>query len=71
MTLDASAAFDKINTYVLLSKLLDKDLPFEIARVLRSRFKKRYVCIRLIDYYSDYIEIKSGIKQSGFMSPIL
>ena len=71
VTFDASAAFDKINTYGLLSKLVDKGVPFNVVETLLSWFGKKYAYVRLNECYSDYIEINSGIKQGGLMSPIL
>ena len=35
MTLDATAAFDKVNVYGLLGKLLDRKVPFEIVSVIK------------------------------------
>ena len=71
MTLDASAAFDKVNTYGLLGKLLGKGVPLEVVRTLLSWFGKNYAFVRLNDCYSEYREINSGIKHGGLMSPIL
>ena len=36
VTLDASAAFDKVNVYGLLTKLIDRDVSFNVVRVLLS-----------------------------------
>ena len=36
VTLDASAAFDKVNLYSLLTNLIDRDVSFDIVRVLLS-----------------------------------
>ena len=70
VTFDASAAFDKVNTYGFLSKLLDKGVLFDVVRTLLNWFGKNYACVRLNDCYSDYIEINNGIKQGGLISPI-
>ena len=40
VTLDASAAFDKVNVYGLLSKLIEKGLSFDIMRELLSRYTR-------------------------------
>jgi hypothetical protein len=71
VTLDASAAFDKINIFGLLSKLIDRDVPCEIMRVLLSWYSSSSVCVRLGGYYTEYVNIYSGIKQGGLLSPVL
>jgi hypothetical protein len=70
-TLDASAAFDRVNIYGLLSKLIDRNVSFDVIRVLISWYCVSHACVRLGNVYTDYIDIKSGIKQGGIMSPIL
>jgi hypothetical protein len=70
VALDASAAFDRVNVYGLMSKLIDRNVPVEIMRVLFSWFNVTHACVRLGNVYSDYVDIKSGIKQGGIMSPI-
>ena len=69
VTLNTSAAYDKVNTYSLLGKLWDKVEPFEVVRTLLSWFGKNCTCIRYY-CYSDYIETNCRIKQGGLMSPI-
>ena len=45
ITLDASAAFDKVNAYELLSKLIEKEVSFDINRVLLSWYTSRKTCV--------------------------
>ena len=71
VTLDASAAFDKVNICGLLIKLIDCDTSYDIIRVLFSWYGLSKACVRLGGYLSDYIYIRSGIKQGGLMSPVL
>ena len=44
VTLNTTAAFDKVNTYGLLSKLLDKSVPLDVVRTLLSWFWKK-ICL--------------------------
>ena len=70
VTLDASAAFDKVNLNGLLSKLIKKGVSYVIMRVLLSWYTNSKACLKLNDHYTDYITIKSGLKQGGLLSPI-
>jgi hypothetical protein len=71
VTLDASAAFDRVNVYALLSKLIDKEVSPEIVRVLLSWYSTSHACVRMDDIITDNIDIRSGVKQGGIMSPLL
>ena len=71
ITLDASSAFDKVNIYGLLTKLIDCVISYDIIRVSCSWYGKSRACVRLGGYLLDYIDIRSGEKQGGFMSPVL
>ena len=66
VTLDASAAFDRVNVNALLSKLSDKNVPLEIIRVLLSWYSVSYACMRIDDIITDNIDnidnIHSGVK---------
>ena len=71
VTVDASAALDKVNVYGLLTKLIDRDESFDVVRVLLSWYVNTRACVRQNVYCTDYIDIKSGVKQGGIMSPML
>ena len=71
MTLDATAAFDKVNVYGLLKKLLDRKVPFEIVRVLLSwYYTNSQACIKLDGYCTEFITINSRVKQGRILLPI-
>ena len=71
VTLDASGAFDRVNVYALLYKLIDKNVPPEIIRVLLSWYSVSHACVRIDDIITDNIDIHSGVKQGGIMSPYM
>ena len=71
VTLDASAAVDKVNVYGLLTKLIDRDVSFDVARVLLSWYVNTGICMRLNGYCANYFDIKNGVKQESIMSPML
>ena len=70
-TLDASNAFDKVNVYGLLTKLIDRDVSFDVVRVWLSWYVNTRACVRLNSYCTDYNDIKSEVKQWGIMTPML
>jgi hypothetical protein len=54
-----------------LSKLIDKKVSPEIVRVLLSWYSTSHACVRMDDIITDNIDIRSGVKQGGIMSPFL
>ena len=70
MTLAATAAFEKVNVYGLLGKLLKRKMPFEIVRVLISWYTNSQACVKLDGYCTEFITINSGVKQGGILSPL-
>ena len=55
----------------LLTKLIDCEISYDIIRVLFSWYGKSRARVRLGGYLSDYIDIRSDVKQGGLMSPEL
>ena len=52
--LDVSAAFDRINLFGMLSKLLEKEYSFKRIRVLLSSCRASHACVRSNDVCSDF-----------------
>ena len=71
VTFDASAAFDRINVFGLLSKLIDKVVSCRFVGVLLSWYSVSLVCLKMGHCYTDYIDLKSEVQQGGIMSPQL
>ena len=70
VTLDATAAFDRVNIYGLLSKFIDRGIAFDIIRVLHSWYCSSQACLRMMIYCLEYIDIYSVLKQGGILSPL-
>ena len=68
VTLDASSAFDKVNIYGLMTKLIKRNVPFDVIRTLLSWYTNSQACVKLSGYYLEYISINSGVKQGGILS---
>ena len=71
VTLDAYDAFDNVNVYGLITKLIDRYMSFDVVRVLLSWYVNTRACVRLNGYCTEYIDMKSEGKQGGIMSPML
>ena len=69
--LDASSAFDKVNIYGLMTKLIKRNVPFDVIKTLLSWYTNRKACVKLSGYYSEYIGINSRVKEGGILSPLL
>ena len=70
VTLHASLAFDKVNIYGLMTKLIKRNVPFDVIRTLLSWYTNSKACVKLSGYYSEYISINSGVTQGGILSPL-
>jgi hypothetical protein len=71
VTLDALSAFDRINVYALLTKLIKRNVPFEVIRMLWALYECSNACLRVSGSLYGSIDIRSGIKQGGIMSGVL
>ena len=69
-TLDASSAFDRINVYGLLTKLLNRNVSFDLIRVFLSWYTCSLACVRVLGECTTFINIHSDVKQGGILSPI-
>ena len=69
--LNASKAFDKINHYTLFQKLLDRETPIILVRILLFWYTKQTMCVKWGDCMSDYFYVSNGIRQGGILSPKL
>ena len=57
VTLYATAAFDRVNTYGLLTKLNNRKILFEVVRVLLSWYTNSSACVKMQGLLTDYITI--------------
>ena len=55
--LDASKAFDKINHYTLFQKLLDRETPIILVRILLFWYTKQTMCVKWGNCMSDYFYV--------------
>ena len=69
--LDASKAFDRVHYNTLFNKLLDKNIPHHVIRLLLNMYCKQKARIRWCHAHSDYFEVENGVRQGAVLSPIL
>ena len=69
--LDASKAFDKIDFWLLIQKLITKDFPVFIIKVLAYWYCHQEMHVRWGSTSTSSFHLLSGVKQGGILSPML
>ena len=69
--LDASKAFDRVNFWLLFQKLLSRNVPLFIVRILAMWYTHKKMCIRWGNDISPSFTVSNGVKQGGIISPNL
>ena len=69
--LDASKAFDWLNYWLLLDKLIKKNVPFFIIKLLCFWYTQQQMFVRWGNTISTHFTVANGVKQGGVISPIL
>ena len=67
--LDASKAFDRIDHWLLFKKLISKDVPLFIIRLLVYWYSHQQMCVRWGNIVSSSFCVSNGVKQGGILSP--
>ena len=69
--IDASKAFDRINHAKLFEKLLMRDVPKYIFRILMYWYAQQTFQVKWDNTVSDPFHVANGVRQGGILSPIL
>ena len=69
--LDASKAFDRVSDLKLFNRLLEKNLPPTIIRLLFSWYKDQKSSVLWNKTLSEKFSVSNGVRQGGVLSPIL
>ena len=69
--LDASKAFDRVQHDLLFSKLIDRNVPQLIVRLLMYWYSSQTFVIRWGHHYSDCFMVSNGVRQGSVLSPTL
>ena len=69
--LDATKAFDRVNYSKLFRMLIDRKMPPVVVRLLLNMYTGHHTRIMWNGCFSQYMDVKNGVKQGGILSPIL
>ena len=69
--MDISKGFDKVNNYVLLLKLMKRNLPVSLIKLLYYWFSISSNQVRWCNVLSDPYKLLAGVRQGGILSPVL
>ena len=69
--LDASKAFHRLNYWLLFDKLIKKNIPFFIIKLLCFRYTHQQMFVRWGNTISTHFTVANGVKQGRVISPIL
>jgi len=69
--LDASKAFDRTNHNLLLTKLIKRNVPMCIVRLLLSLYRQKTMQVKWGTNYSSPFTVTNGVRQGGVLSPNL
>ena len=69
--LDASKAFDRINHRKLFEKLIHRNTPGYLIRILIFWYTNQSMIVRWGDAVSEPFKVSNGVRQGGILSPYL
>ena len=69
--LDASKAFDKISHWTLFKKLIDRNVPMYLIKVLCYWYQHQLMSVRWGCSISNVFNVTNGVRQGGILSPKL
>ena len=69
--LDASKAFDRVNYWLLFTKLIDKNVPLFVVKLLMFWYTKQGMKVRWGNTLSSSFQVGNGVKPGGILSPVL
>ena len=69
--IDISKAFDRVNHFGLLSKLMKRLIPVQLLHLLENWLLNCYSCVKWADSFSQFFKLDFGVRQGSVMSPLL
>ena len=69
--IDASKAFDKVNYWKLFRKLLDRNTPTILVRLLAVWYSSQRFSVLWDNIVSESFKVSNGVRQGGVLSPHL
>ena len=69
--LDASKAFDRVEHWSLFKKLIDRNVPLVVVRLLVHWYLQQTLCVKWGRNTSSFFTVTNGVRQGGILSPFL
>ena len=69
--LDVSKAFDRTYHNLLFAKLINRNVPMCIVRLLMSWYRQQTMQVKWDPNYSSPFPVTNGVRQGGVLSPYL
>ena len=69
--IDLSKAFDRLNHNVLFTKLLEREVPHIVVRLLKTWYATQQFSIQWGNCKSSAFNVTNGVRQGGILSPIM
>ena len=69
--IDLRKAFDKVNYFALLATLQKFHVNVHIISLLENWFSKNFTIVKWEDTFSQNVQLNSGVRQGGILSPLL
>ena len=70
MLLDASMAFDRISHVILFKKLIARNVPLYIVRILWFWYRNQILFVKWNNVFSQDFTVNNGVKQGSSLSPL-
>ena len=69
--LDASNAFDRVEHWSLFKKLIDRNVPLVVVRLLVHWYRQQTLFVKWGRNTSSFFTVTNGVRQGGILSPFL
>jgi len=69
--IDISKAFDRVNHFALLTKLMKRLIPVQLLHLLESWLLNCYSCVKWTCSFSLFFKLEFGVRQGSVLSPLL
>ena len=69
--LDAAKAFDRVSHWTLFSKMIKRNVPLVIVRIIAYWYQTQTMCVKWGKVNSAYFNVSNGVRQGGILSPKL
>ena len=70
-SIDLSKAFDKMNHHGLFLKLMQRQVPINLLKLLENWFSIGVTCVKWDNTFSNFVKLLCGVRQGGVLSPYL